>query len=72
MSFFQAFCLPILQIVYETLKDIEEGKGSKALVKSKGKLVFHFSVNTYLKKKKKKKHTKISLFFLIETRNLRV
>ncbi|KAL1117818.1 hypothetical protein AAG570_004133 [Ranatra chinensis] len=25
-----AFCLPILQIVWETLKDLEQGKGSKA------------------------------------------
>lgn len=24
-----AFCLPVLQIVYETLKDLEEGKGKK-------------------------------------------
>lgn len=24
-----AFCLPILQIVWETLKDLAEGKGSK-------------------------------------------
>lgn len=32
-----AFCLPILQIVYETLKDQEEGKGSKVSAKaSKG------------------------------------
>ena len=29
MLHFQAFCLPIIQIVYETLKDIQEGKGSK-------------------------------------------
>ena len=35
---FQAFCLPILQIVYETLKDQEEGKGSKKISKtSKGR-----------------------------------
>lgn len=26
-----AFCLPILQIVWETLKDLESGKGSKTL-----------------------------------------
>lgn len=25
-----AFCLPIIQIVWETLKDIESGKGGKA------------------------------------------
>lgn len=25
-----AFCLPIIQIVWETLKDIESGKGVKA------------------------------------------
>ena len=24
-----AFCLPILQIVWETLKDLEQGKGEK-------------------------------------------
>jgi len=27
--YLQAFCLPIIQIVCETLKDIKEGKGSK-------------------------------------------
>ena len=32
--YFQAFCLPILQIVYETLKDQEEGKGSKVSAKA--------------------------------------
>lgn len=25
-----AFCLPIIQIVWETLKDLESGKGSKS------------------------------------------
>ncbi|XP_014220033.1 ATP-dependent RNA helicase Ddx1 [Copidosoma floridanum] len=29
-----AFCIPILQIVWETLKDIESGKGSKAINQS--------------------------------------
>jgi ATP-dependent RNA helicase DDX1 len=27
-----AFCLPIIQIVWETLKDLEAGKGSKIIV----------------------------------------
>ena len=31
---FQAFCLPIIQIVHETLADIKEGKGSKIQSKS--------------------------------------
>jgi len=26
----QAFCLPIIQTVFETLRDIKEGKGSKS------------------------------------------
>ena len=25
----QAFCLPIIQIVYETLRDVQEGKGRR-------------------------------------------
>ena len=29
--------MPILQIVYETLKDLEEGKGGKMLTKAHGK-----------------------------------
>lgn len=29
-----AFCLPIIQIVYETLKDISEGKGNKMVNQS--------------------------------------
>lgn len=40
-----AFCLPILQIVYETLKDIEEGKSSKAPAKSKGHT--HWQMNVH-------------------------
>ena len=31
-----AFCLPIIQIVYETIKDLEEGKGGKMLTKAHG------------------------------------
>ncbi|XP_076109926.1 ATP-dependent RNA helicase DDX1-like [Mytilus galloprovincialis] len=31
-----AFCLPIIQIVYETLKDQQEGKGGKLLTKAHG------------------------------------
>lgn len=31
-----AFCLPILQIVFETLKDQQEGKGGKLLTKTQG------------------------------------
>ncbi|KAJ8302960.1 hypothetical protein KUTeg_019356 [Tegillarca granosa] len=33
----QAFCLPIIQIVYETLKDLQEGKGSAS----------HWRMNVY-------------------------
>ena len=29
VNVFQAFCLPIIQIVHETLLDVKEGKGSK-------------------------------------------
>lgn len=29
-----AFCLPILQIVWETLKDFESGKGSAAVAQA--------------------------------------
>lgn len=30
----QAFCLPIIQIVHETLVDVKEGKGAKGVGKS--------------------------------------
>ena len=42
MVFFQAFCLPIIQIVYETMRDIKEGKKGKAGVKG-SKLRFMLS-----------------------------
>lgn len=29
-----AFCLPIIQIVWETLKDLEAGKGSKIIMQT--------------------------------------
>ena len=31
---FQAFCLPIIQIVHETCLDVKEGKGSKLPTKA--------------------------------------
>lgn len=32
-----AFCLPILQIVWETLKDLSEGKGKKGVASGTGR-----------------------------------
>lgn len=42
-----AFCLPILQIVYETLKDLEEGKGSKGSIKNVKGHHAHWQMNIY-------------------------
>lgn len=37
-----AFCLPILQIVWETLKDIQEGKTSKVLTQTSSEWTMSF------------------------------
>uniref|UniRef100_A0A2C9M4X1 Uncharacterized protein n=1 Tax=Biomphalaria glabrata TaxID=6526 RepID=A0A2C9M4X1_BIOGL len=43
-----AFCLPVLQIVYETLKDLQEGKSSgKASVSASGSASKHWKMNVY-------------------------
>ncbi|KAK0051371.1 ATP-dependent RNA helicase DDX1, partial [Biomphalaria pfeifferi] len=43
-----AFCLPVLQIVYETLKDLHEGKSSgKASVSASGSGSKHWKMNVY-------------------------
>lgn len=38
-----AFCLPIIQIVWETIKDIQAGKAAKT-VTSSGKLIYSKSI----------------------------
>ncbi|XP_075984261.1 ATP-dependent RNA helicase Ddx1 [Anticarsia gemmatalis] len=37
-----AFCLPIIQIVWETLKDIQEGKGSKVIAQASSEWTMSF------------------------------
>lgn len=38
-----AFCLPILQIVWETLKDIQQGKLCKTLTKETSKYIYEIT-----------------------------
>lgn len=42
-----AFCLPILQIVWETLKDLESGKGAGTAVVQQRKQSILTKVQTY-------------------------
>lgn len=39
-----AFCLPVIQIVWETIKDIQSGKAAKAAADSSCKILFYFIV----------------------------
>lgn len=42
-----AFCLPVIQIVYETLKDIQENRGISASSKETKKSHLKFQMNMY-------------------------
>jgi ATP-dependent RNA helicase DDX1 len=42
-----AFCLPVLQIVYETLKDIQSNKGNTIDDKKPNKAFLRFQMNAF-------------------------